>query len=209
MKARVVVAALAISVLTTALAATPGGAVTARRAAPVEFGAKLNKHIQPSNSSSPHACREDTGHKGSCTRIEMVAYGRPNGGEQAPKDGTLRHIKLIAGAPGSLIIEIARVKPGSIKNDSGRAEIVVKGPTIKYQGQADPNADTYTVETFPVHLAIKKGEYLAIQSTSTSLERCSDGGPQQLLYQPKLTMADGFKKAPFHDGCFLLLEGVY
>jgi hypothetical protein len=191
------------------LAVAQGGAAAAHKAAPAKFGAKLTTDTQPSNSSQPHACKETTGHKGNCTRILMEAYGRPDGGEQAPKDGTLRHIKLIAGAPGSLIIEIARVRPASIKNDTGRAKIVVKGPTITYQGQADPNADTYTIETFPVHLTVKKGDYLAFQSTSTSLERCSSGGPQQLLYQPKLTKADGFKLAPYHDGCFLLLEGVY
>ena len=100
-----------------------------------KFGAKLTHDVQPSNSGQPHSCKETTGHKGNCTRILMEAYGRPNGGEQAPKDGTLKHIKLIAGAPGSGIIEIARVRPASIKNDTGRAEIVVKGPTITYKGR--------------------------------------------------------------------------
>ena len=60
-----------------------------------------------------------------------------------------------------------------------------------------------------MNLTVKKGDYLAWQSTSTSTERCDSGGAKQLLYQPKLTKADGFKLAPFHDGCFLLLEGVY
>jgi hypothetical protein len=202
-------AALATAALGTALAAAPGVAAPATTHKPTEFGAKLTKNIQPSNSAQAHSCKETTGHKGSCTRILMEAYGRPDGGEKAPRDGTLKQIKLIAGTHGSGIIEIARVKPDSIKNNTGRAELVQKGPTIHYNGQADPNAETFTVETFPVNLPVKKGDYLAWQSTATSTERCESGGASQLVYQPKLTKADGFKKAPFHDGCFLLLEGVY
>jgi hypothetical protein len=209
MQARFLLAAVVVTAIGTTLAAAPGQAAPASHKR-VAFGAKLNVHIQPSNSISPHKCKEDTGHPGGCTRIEMVAYGRPDGGEKAPKDGTIRHIKIVAGSPGVMIIEIARVRPHSIKNDSGRAKIVVKGPKIHYQGQGGvDNGEPYNVETFRVHLPVKKGEYLAIQSSSTSLERCSDGGPQQLLYQPILTKADGYQKAPYHDGCFLLLEGIY
>ena len=60
-----------------------------------------------------------------------------------------------------------------------------------------------------MHIAVKKGEYLAIQSTSTSFERCSGGGANQLMYQPPLEQSTQYKTAPHHDGCFLLLEAQY
>ncbi len=178
--------------------------------APVTFGAKLNGSIQPSNSFSPHACRETTGKAGACTRILMQAYGAPNTGQLAPKDGIIHKIKIVAGDSGSFNIEIAQVKPASIKNDTGSARIVAIGRKINYQGQGGvDNGGPYRVETFNVHIAVKKGEYLAIQSTSTSFERCSGGGANQLMYQPPLKQSTQYKTASHHDGCFLLLEAQY
>jgi hypothetical protein len=196
-------AALACAVVSSSSSYAAAHKVTA-------FGAKLNGSIQPSNSFQPHACREITGKSGACTRILMEAYGRPNTGQLAPKDGTVHEIKLVAGSPGSLIIEVAKVKPASIKNDTGSARIVFKGPKITFNGQGGvDNGGPYTVETFNVHIPVLKGEYLAIYSHSTSLLRCSGGGANQLVYQPYLKKTDPYTKAPYHDGCFLLLEAQY
>ncbi len=197
-----------IATLIMAIAAFPRGVSAAPT--PVTFGAKLNGSIQPSNSFSPHACRETTGKAGACTRILMQAYHAPNTGQLAPKDGIVHKIKIVAGDSGWFRIEIAQVKPASIKNDTGSSRIVAIGRKITYQGQGGvDNGGPYKVEAFTVHIAVKKGEYLAIYSNSTSFERCSGGGANQLMYQPALAKSTQYKTAPFHDGCFLLLEAQY
>jgi hypothetical protein len=203
---KIIVALIASLIMATAAFPSPVSAAPK----PVTFGAKLDGTIQPSNSFSPHACKETTGKGGACTRILMQAYHDPNTGQLAPKDGVVHKIKIVAGDSGWFIIEIAQVKPASIKNDTGNARIVAKGRKITYQGQGGvDNGGPYRVETFNVHIAVKKGEYLAIYSNSTSFERCSGGGANQLMYQPALQMSTKFTKAPYHDGCFLLLEAQY
>jgi hypothetical protein len=202
--------------MVSAIAVAGSVTATAGHAAPLQakkhvmFGAKLNSSIQPSNSFGPHACKEDTGVGGKCTRVAMVAYGRPNGGMVAPKNGTIKKIKIIAGDAGTFTPEIARVKVNATLAKS-KAKIVQKGSVLHYLGQGGQDNDDsiYKVETFSVNLPVKKGDYLAIQSSSTSMERCSGGGASQLLYQPVLKKGGPYTKAPFHDGCFLLIEGVY
>jgi hypothetical protein len=135
----------------------------------------------------------------------MAAYGRPNTGQVAPKNGTIKQLKVMAGDKGSFRFELAQANPTTQK-----AKIVVRGPFIHYAGQGGvDNGGPYTVETFPVNVPVKKGEYLAIVATNTSMLRCSGGGANQLLYQPVLTVGEQAKKAHHHDGCFLLLEAVY
>jgi hypothetical protein len=191
--------------------AAPGQAAASHARKPVRFGAKLNSSIQPSNSFGPHSCKETTGARGACTRVAMIAYGRPDGGMQAPKNGTVKKIRIVAGAAGTFTPEIARVHVNTNFLFKSKAKIVQKGHSVKYMGQGGQDSDDsiYKVETFAVNLPVKKGDYLAIQSYSTSMERCSSGGAQQLLYQPALKKTDPFKKTPFHDGCFLLVEAVY
>jgi hypothetical protein len=180
----------------------------------VAFGAKLTSSLQPSNSISPHACSEDTGTAGACTRVALAAYGRAGTGASyngafAPKNGTVHHIKIIAGSAGTFIPEIARVQLNSSLFKS-KAKIVQKGKTLHYNGQGgQDNGGPYVIETFSVNLPVLKGDFLAVQSHATSFERCSSGGAQQLLYQPPLPKNGPYKTAPFHDGCFLLIEAVY
>ena len=178
--------------------------VPAQGIASTSFGAKLSPDVQPSNASSAHPCTPTEGQP--CTRISMEGYGRPEL-PMAPRKGTIKKIKLIAGEAGSFRFQLAKVRPGS-----KQAKIVRNGPRISYQGQAygedgiDP--DSYRVETFKLNVPVKKGEYLAIKSTSTSMLRCSSGGPNQLLFQPPLALGSPFRTADDTDGCWLLLEAV-
>jgi hypothetical protein len=169
--------------------------------AATSFGAKLNKTIQPSNSLPAHKC--DNGPAQQCTRVSMDAYNNA-GHEQAPKDGTIDKVKLIAGGPGHFRLQIAKAKPGP-----QTAKIVRQGPRIDYDGQDPAWNEPYEVETFNVNVPVHKGEYLAIKAKRTSMLRCSSGGPNQLLFQPALSVGGPFQPATHTDGCWLLLQAVY
>lgn len=180
-------------------------APTLGAAAPVKFGSKLNPTVQPSNSLPGLGCGE--GVSGPCTFVQQEAYGRPDGGELAPKTGTIRKIRLIAGGPGSFQLQIAKVKRSTLFG-ANEAKVVANGPRISYQGQteADFESDNYRVETFPVNVPVRKGQQLALKGNITSMVRCSSGGDHTLIYTPPL--GSSFRPATNTDGCWILIEAV-
>jgi hypothetical protein len=173
-------------------------------AAPVKFGSKLNPTVQPSNSLPGLDCGEVAG---PCTFVQQEAYGRPDGGELAPKTGTIKKIRLIAGGPGSFKLQIAKVKRSTLFG-SNEAKVVASGPRISYQGQTEANdeAGSYNVETFNANVPVKKGQQLALKGNITSMVRCSSGGDNTLIYTPPLGSA--FRPATNTDGCWILMEAV-
>jgi hypothetical protein len=140
--------------------------------------------------------------------VETVSYGNP-GHERAPKSGTIRRIRVIAGGPGSFRLQIAKVKVSTIGMNN-TAKVVRNGPVIHYQGQSQQNWNSshYNVESFKVNVPVQKGEYLAMRSKYTSAVRCSSGGTNQLIYQPSLLAGGGFQNASSTDGCWMLLQAV-
>ncbi len=185
-------AALALVV---AIAAFAGIATQAQAAS---FGADVNKNVQPSNSTPAHPCYMND----KCTWVLDDAYGNP-GGEKAPKSGTLRKIKLIAGEAGSFRLQLVRMR------ESDRAaRVITNGPKIHYEGQDDPNANTYDVESFRVDIPVHKGEQLAIATRKTSTLRCSSGGSNTMLYNPVLQVGNTAQSFFDASGCWLLIEGV-
>jgi hypothetical protein len=195
MKTKTLKAAVATALV--ALAAVPASSLGATK-----FGAELTPDTQPSNSSAEGAPCE-FGNAGLCTRVSMEAYGRPDGGEVAPKDGTIKQISVISEGPDTFRFELARAKPAD-----QRAKVVYRSQKLHTQGQADPNADTYEIETFTVNAPVKQGMYLATESKRSSMLRCSSGGPNQLLFQPALPLSGPFETATDTDGCWLLLEAT-
>jgi hypothetical protein len=164
------------------------------------FGSELTPDTQPSNAGDGHECAPNPG---TCTWAQNEAYGRPDGGHLSPYTGKLKSVRLIAQVPGSFQLQIVKVQPDN------SAKVVRQGPTINYQGQPAGDPDTYTIEEFPVgKLPIKRGQSLAIKTTSTSLVRCSSGGDNSLIYNPPLAPGAGFRATDADDGCWLLLEGV-
>jgi len=174
-------------------------------AAPVKFGSKLNPTVQPSNSLPGLKCSQET--SAPCTMVQNEAYGRPDGGELAPKTGTIKKIRLIAGGPGSFKLQIAKVKRSTLFG-TNEAKVVASGPRISYQGQTEANdeASNYNVETFNVNVPVKKGQQLALKGNLTSMVRCSSGGDNTLIYSPPLGSA--FRPATNTDGCWILMEAV-
>ncbi|MDX6634241.1 MAG: hypothetical protein QOF06_444 [Solirubrobacterales bacterium] len=173
-------------------------------AAPIKFGSKLNPTVQPSNSLPGLDCGEAGG---ACTFVQQEAYGRPDGGELAPKTGTIKKIRLIAGGPGSFKLQIAKVKRSTLFG-TNEAKVVANGPRIGYQGQTEANDESgsYRVETFDVDVPVKKGQQLALKGNVTSMVRCSSGGDNTLIYTPPLGSA--FRPATNTDGCWILMEAV-
>ncbi|HST68148.1 MAG TPA: hypothetical protein VLI94_00645 [Solirubrobacterales bacterium] len=174
-------------------------------AAPVKFGSKLNPTVQPSNSLPGLKCSQEA--PGPCTMVQNEAYGRPDGGELAPKTGTIKKIRLIAGGPGSFKLQIAKVKRSTLFG-TNEAKVVYNGPRISYQGQTEANDESgsYRVETFDVNVPVKKGQQLALKGNITSMVRCSSGGDNTLVYTP--TLGSAFRPATSTDGCWILMEAV-
>ena len=177
--------------------------------APVRFGAKLNPTVQPSNSLPGLTCNGPETPLVGCSMILNEAYGRPDGGEMAPRTGTIKKIRLIAGGPGSIRLQIEKVNRATLFGTK-EARAVWYGPQIHYQGQTEANFedDNYRVESFPVDIPIKKGQQLGLRGQITSMIRCSSGGDNTLIYTPPLFLGGPFTAATNTDGCWLLMEAV-
>ena len=177
--------------------------------APVRFGAKLNPTVQPSNSLPGLTCNGPETPLVGCSMILNEAYGRPDGGELAPRNGTIKKIRLIAGGPGSIRLQIEKVNRATLFGTK-EARAVWYGPQIHYQGQTEANFedDNYRVESFPVDIPIKKGQQLGLRGQITSMIRCSSGGDNTLIYTPPLFLGGPFTAATNTDGCWLLMEAV-
>ncbi len=197
---------LAVAVASVALMLTP---VAGMASAPLKFGAKLDSTVQPSNSLPGLTCVNDP-IRSACTMVQNEAYGRPDGGHIAPKTGTIKKIRLIAGGPGTTRIETVKVKQRTLSTTQ-EGKLVHKGPKITYQGQTEANweSDSYRVETFTVNMPIKKGEQLAVHSHVNSMVRCSSGGDNTLLYPLTYYPKHPFNAAEGSDGCWLLIEAIY
>ena len=192
---------LAAAVASLALVAVPAAG---QAKAPVKFGAMLNERVQPSNSQPGLSCSGPENPLTTCTMVLNDAYGRPEGGELAPRTGTIKKIRLIAGGPGSFRLM-------AVKKINGTDALAKRyGQRISYRGQMESAYEEgdYNVETFPVEMKIKKGEQLAIRGSITSMVRCSSGGPNTLLYTPPLYLGGYFTPATDTDGCWLLMEAV-
>jgi len=187
--------AVAAVAATAAIAPASGMAATT-------FGTHLDSDLQPSNAAQPHPCSDSTGVPGNCTWVENEAYTNGAQGVKtvAPKTGKIKKIRWIAGAPGSFKFQVVKLKA------NGKAKATYESKKINYDGQTDPDADTYEIESAKVKAPVKKGQYLAIEASETSMLRCSSGGDNTLLYQPALDVGDPFAPQTADDGCWMLLQ---
>jgi hypothetical protein len=198
-------AVLAAPLLLAGLAVAPGSAATA--AAPTFFGAKLTSQSQPSNAENGQSCDESAGirHGSTCTWVAITAF--ENGSHfTAPKNGTVKHVKLVSCVKGKFRLQLARANPMTQK-----AKIVANGPQISYRGQnpcGGPDGDHYIVQIFRVNLRVAKGDYVAIKAKSTGTLSCS-GGDGFLLYAPPLPVGGPFKKTHSGASCDLLVQLSY
>jgi hypothetical protein len=159
------------------------------------FGSSLDH--SPANAGS--TCAQDGVQGGAkCTHVGSY-YPGFSGHPKAPKNGTVTKIRLRAEGPAKLHILIVAVRNVSSDHMKGQAKMVVNGPTLHAVG-------TGAIETFPVHLAVKKGQELAVNTTSNTAEYCSDGTPGQLLFDPPV--GTSFSSSKGVDGCLMLVQAV-
>jgi hypothetical protein len=203
-RTRLTVLLLAIAAF--ALLVTPA---TGLAKSPVRFGAKLDPSVQPSNSLPGLPCFAERILP--CTMVQNEAYGRPGGGELAPRSGTIKRIRLIAGGPGVFRLQLAKLKRSRLYGSS-QVKVVALGPKIQYEGQTEANweSDSYRIESFDVDVPVKKGQQLGMlmNGYGTSAVRCSSGGDNTLIHLGAKFPRQPFSPVTDEDGCWILMEAV-
>ena len=171
-----------------------------------KFGSNLNR--EPANSLPAHTC--DTSGQNNptptCTRVgvQYMDGGAVNGHITAPISGWITKIKLIAGGPGSLRVRVVRLHNLDLGQHTADGQARARSQKLYYQGHGfDP---TNKVESFNVHLRVHKGDYLGIDSSSTSAVACTQGSTTQLIFSPKLVNWAPFTPASDYDDCTLLVQ---
>jgi hypothetical protein len=180
--------------------------------ATTKFGSDLrNSNGTVTQPTTTRNCQQDANPLTAgkpCDRVavQFLDTGSPGGNRKAPKDGTIKKLKLVALAKGHFRFELARAK--KLHGDNGKAKIVDRGPRINYQSSI--HGQNYRIQSFGVHQHVRKGDYLAINSRQTSLLKCQSGSTEQLLFQPVLPVGGPFTSNLGHtSNCTLLLQAVY
>jgi hypothetical protein len=172
------------------------------------FGIRLDH--EPSNSAPAHNCREDGSDEPTpaCTRVAISEGNAVAGGLRAPRTGTIVKFRVRAGAPGQLTFRLARLQglgyDPAVGEYAGFGKGAGKGPTVQVEGRGFD--ETGFIEEFPARLKVKKGDYLAIDSTATSTLYCSGGGNAQMIFSP--TLGRAFQSSTQTEGCELLVQAV-
>jgi hypothetical protein len=176
-------------------------ALPAVSSAAITFGHRLDH--EPSNSAPGHNCREDGSDDPTpaCTRIpnDGDSGGAVAAGLTAPAKGVITKFKVRAGAPGDLKFVVVKRK-----GDFAKARHITQ--TFHVQGLGFNEDEASAVETFKTKVKVKKGDYVGIESTSTSALYCSHGGDSQLIFSPALRNV--FQTPSTDDGCELLVQAV-
>jgi hypothetical protein len=172
------------------------------------FGIRLDH--EPSNSAPGHNCREDGSDDPTpaCTRVAIDMGDAVSGGLTAPRNGTIVKFRVRAGAPGDLTFRLAQLKQlgfdPSLGDFAGFGKGAGTGPAVHVAGRGFD--ETNPVEEFPAHVKVHKGDYLAIDSTATSVLYCTGGGNNQLIFSP--TLGRSFSLSTQAEGCDLLVQAV-
>ena len=179
------------------------------QASPAHFGANLTGNIFTNNAYPGSYCDHVmTGGSGTfkCTWIEANAYntgGSGVPGAQAPKDGKINKIKLIAGTGGSFTLQIAHFNQSTHKGS-----VVTTGPKITYL--TDPCNTNCSVQTFTISpIQVHTGDYLAIKTAKTSTLNCFSGSLHTALFKPPLAAGGPNVTETGDDGCYMLIQAVY
>jgi hypothetical protein len=172
------------------------------------FGIRLDH--EPSNSAPGHNCKEDGSDDPTptCTRVAIDMGDAVPGGLTAPMNGTIVKFRVRAGAPGQLTFRLAQLRnlgfDPSIGDYLGYGKGVGTGPTVQVAGRGFDEMNP--IEEFPAHLKVHKGDYLGIDSTSTSVLYCTGGGNNQLIFSNPLGRS--FSSSTQTEGCDLLVQAV-
>jgi hypothetical protein len=168
------------------------------------FGSSLD-HM-PANGGN--SCADFGVQASMCTHVGSD-YPGFSGRAKAPASGTITALKLIPAAPMTFTFEVVKTNIAS-NFQSGRAEAVQRSRQITVPGPTQDQManEDYPTVTVPVHLTVKKGQELAINTASNTADYCSDGTPGQLLFSPLLAPGHGFENSSGVDDCLMLLQAV-
>lgn len=170
------------------------------------FGSSLDH--TPANAGS--TCSDDgVGPSILCTHVGSY-YPGFSGRAQSPSNGTIVTLKVRPQGPMTLTAKVVNVRHLAADERSGQAQAVVRSRLIQVPGPTQDQMDNgdYPVEKFNVSLKVKKGQELAIDTTSNTAEYCSDGTPGQLLFDPTLSLGHGFTNSAGVDDCLMLIQAV-
>lgn len=189
-----------------ALAAVAAVPTAASAATTSWFGSSLNH--SPANAGN--SC-EENGVLGPalCTRVGSY-YPGYSGRARAPFNGTVTAFKVMAQGPMTATFKIVSIRNLSPDHKSAQVKTVRVGPTVRVNGPtaAQLEEGISPIETFKVKIKVKKGEALALDTTSNTAEYCSDGTPGQLLFSPKLKLGQGFRASDGVGGCLMLVQAI-
>jgi hypothetical protein len=170
------------------------------------FGSSLNN--DPANGGQ--TCSDlGLNTMGECTHVGSD-YPGFSGRAQSPVSGTITALKLRPAGPMTFTFQVVKVRNLSPDFQSGQAKSVQRSRQITVQGptQDQLNNGVYPTIKIPVHLTVKRGQYLAIDTASNTAEYCSDGTPGQLLFDPTLSPGQGFQSSAGVDTCLMLMQAV-
>ena len=185
-----------------ALLCVPGAASAAHS---VTFGSTLSQ--PPTDFDPPATCDTTPGQGedfGACTRVAIgyAATGAVAGRVAAPVSGTLTRVRIRAGTPGLVRVVVARVQDNDNEGQIGKGQAVARSKKLELRGKGAGGA-----ETFKVRMPVSKGDFLGLESSSFSAERCAGGDVEQLLFYP-LVPRRPLDEAFDRDACTLLVQGV-
>lgn len=204
---RIAPLAAAVATLLALLLAAFAGQADAK-AKTYTFGIRLDH--EPSNSTPAHNCREDGSDDPTptCTRVAISEGRAAEHGLRAPRNGTIVKFRVRAGAPGQLTFRLARLRglgfDPAYDTFVGFGRNGGVGPTVQVEGRGFDEVNP--IEEFPARLKVRKGDYVAIDSTSTSALYCSGGGKAQLIFDTPLSSM--FQPSSRYDGCELMVQAV-
>jgi hypothetical protein len=176
---RLWVCGVIVSVLVAALPALPATAAT-----PVRFGAKLftgsDGQPTPAERCSQHG--EIPSDK-PCTWVMVVGYQNASR-TRAPRNGTIRRVRLVSCVAGSFTVQVARRRSGTQRFK------VVKSPAfISYQADnratcGGPGEDDFRIQSFSVNFTVQTGDYIAVKAKRVGFMRSSSSGDTYLFEPP-------------------------
>jgi hypothetical protein len=188
------------------LALVPAGAVGARSRT---FGSTLDRppsHYRPPATCDTTGANLDTG---PCTRVALAfaGTGAVKGRVRAPMKGFIRRIRMRAAAPGTVRLRLVRLRAVDYDQVQGEGRAVSRSVPLRLKGRGLRRKRP--IETFRMKLRVRRGDYLALESSSITAMTCRPVPDfEQLIFEPPLQRLGPFQLSSGSDDCTLLVQAT-
>jgi len=200
-RAGILVAALALMAPAAAHARHTASFGSTLSAAPTNVDPPATCTVQraPQGAGEPSNSFSDTG---PCALVAVgySATGAVAGRVSAPFSGVIRRVRLRAGAPGLVRLQLVRLRGLDRDNGVAQAAAEPRGVTLHVAGRGAGRA-----ESFRVNLPVHKGDYLAFAGGSFTALHCAGQAVDDLIYQP---LTPAFQDVGDNDSCTLLVQAT-